>query len=273
MRVYRNILASSTSLAGIPSGSFTNKFSAAIHILRVILTCFGLPSVAPDTVFAICKANLWDDLSNNILVALAEGLSILGVLGTVASLGMTPVVVIPMVVNIPLVVPTTARMFLMLACDMILILTRAFTEASAKCIGQPLKQDVEKAVLDYRQWYRGIHAQVKGLVPKMNVIKAFRTGDVEVGVRKIVEEYKAKVVDGVGAPVAAFRNAGPGFRGSTTRYSLDSTIVSSQKSDEYSVDLVLDSQNTPRREVDVTDEVAVSKLLEKKWEVVTLADS
>lgn len=232
MRVYRRILASSTMLAGVPMGSSTNKLSSAVHIIKVILTCFGLPSVTPDTVFAICKTCLWDDLGNNFLVALAEGLSVLGVLATVTTLGAAPLMVVPAMVNIPLVVPTTARMFLMLACDMILILARAFTEAFNKSIGQPQKQDVEKAVLVYRNSCRVIHAKVKSLVPKGNVIKAYKIGDVEIGLRNIVEEYKDKVVTAsdVGTPAAPFRNASPICRGKPTtvppsRYSLDSAVV------------------------------------------------
>lgn len=278
MRVYRHILASSTTLAGVPIGSSTNKFSAAIHILRAILTCFGLPSVAPETVFAICKANLWDDLGNNMLVAIAEGLSIVSVLATVASLGTMPMIVIPMVVNIPVVVPATARMFLMLACDMIFVLTRAFTEASAKCIGQPLKQDVEKAVLDYRRWCRGVHGQVKDLIPNVNVIKAFRVGEVEVGVKKIIEEYKSKVVDGVGAPVAVFRNNTSASRNSYVRTSTPgpssaSTILVSEKGDDYGKASSFEQYTKPAKEIDVTDNDAVAELLKEKLDIVALADS
>lgn len=264
MRVYRHILASSTILAGVPIGTATNKFSAAIHILRAIKLCFGVPSVSSEAMLAICRTNLWDDLGNNALVALAKGLSILGVFATISTLGVVPMFIIPMVLNIPLAVPQTARMFL------------------GKCFGQPLRQDIEKAVLDYKPWCRDIHRKVKNLVPKFNIVKTFRMGDIEVQIKNIIEEFKSKAIDGVGSPSAAFRNKEAVFRSSTldgkrsqpqraSSERVSATSSSTRLSDNLD-GATLDLSEGPQEAVDMTDQDAVSELLQEKMKVLELAD-
>lgn len=48
---------------------------------------------------------------------------------------------LPIGTNIPLVVKATARLVLMLACDVVQILTRAFREAAVNSITKPERRD------------------------------------------------------------------------------------------------------------------------------------
>ncbi len=203
MSVYRRILKAATASGGIPLGASSSRVGAVIQICRSILTCFGLPGVSAETVLQICKANLLDDLGNSVSVLLAEGVAALSMGATVLSGGM-PFFLIPMAVNFAAVVPATTRLFLMLACDLILVLTRAFQEAASKCVGQPLKRDVEMAAVAYgQQCCSEVHDRVRKLVPRLKVLKSFKTDVIAAGIAEIVQEYKKKVVQDVGAPPSA----------------------------------------------------------------------
>ncbi len=230
MSVYRVILKTAAASGGIPLAASSNRMAAIIQICRSVLTCFGLPSVSADTLLQICKANLLDDLGNNVSVLLAEGVAALSMGATVLSGGM-PFFLIPMAVNVAAVVPATTRLFLMLACDLILVLTRAFQEAAAKCVGQPLKRDVEMAAVAYGQRYcREVHDRVRRLVPRLKVLRSFRTDAIAAGVAEIVQEYKSKVVQDVGAVPAA---SAPSSYG-RARYSAGSASKFSVVSEEGS---------------------------------------
>lgn len=119
----------------------------------------------------------------------------------------------------------------LLACDLILVLTRAFQEAAAKCVGQPLKRDVEMAAVAYGQRYcREVHDRVRRLVPRLKVLRSFRTDAIAAGVAEIVQEYKSKVVQDVGAVPAA---SAPSSYG-RARYSAGSASKFSVVSEEGS---------------------------------------
>ena len=203
MSVYRVILKTATASGGIPLAASSNRMAAAIQICRSILTCFGLPGVSAETLLQIGKVNLLDDFGNNISVLLAEGVAALSMGATVMSGGL-PFFLIPMAINFAAVVPATTRLFLMLACDLILVLTRAFQEAASKCVGQPLKRDVEMAAVAYGQQYCSeVHDRVRKLVPRLKVLKSFKTDMIAAGISEIVQEYKKKVIQDVGAPPSA----------------------------------------------------------------------
>ncbi|KAF6841016.1 hypothetical protein CMUS01_03680 [Colletotrichum musicola] len=221
MRVYRNVLLSSTAMAGVPLGSTTNRFSGATNLCQTIVTCFGVQGVNKETIFAVYKANVVDDFGNSLATAVAEATSAMSLFCTIA-LGGLPLILVPMVSNIPLVVPTTARLLLMLSCDLILIFSRAFNEASAKCRAQPGLQDIQKAASIYQSHSKAVHAEVKILVPKLakGMFKCYRTGEVELGVKEIIERFKTAVTEGVSTRAATFR-----VRSNTPRLSYESTTT------------------------------------------------
>ncbi|KAM0227196.1 hypothetical protein ACHAPO_011733 [Fusarium lateritium] len=122
IKIYRRILVSSSAAGAFPGSMTTNRTVAAIDVCRVIIMTFGISTITADTIFSICKANIWDDFGNNIRTTIAEISALCGLGFTVLSGGM-PFFVIPMATNVPLVVLATTRLVLMFVCDVILILT------------------------------------------------------------------------------------------------------------------------------------------------------
>ncbi|KAK1759979.1 hypothetical protein QBC47DRAFT_458153, partial [Echria macrotheca] len=203
MTVYRRILKSALGVGAMPLASTSNRMAAAISICSAIINCFGLPRVTPEVLFQICKANLLDDLGNNFAVFFAEGLATVALGATILSGGM-PFFLIPMVANIPAVVPATTRLFLMLACDLILVLTRAFQESVKRCVGQPLERDVERAAVAYRAYCGRVHDEVRRLV-RRNVVDSFKTERIAAGIRDIVETHRKEMDSGEPAVFSAPR--------------------------------------------------------------------
>lgn len=196
MRIYKNVLASSSSLAAAPGIITTNRMSSATDLCRAIITCFGMPHVRAEDAFAIYKQTLPDDVGNGLVVAFAEALAAAGILGTVFTGGLIPGFVVSGILNVPLVVPANARLLLMLASDLILIFARAFREASAKCVRHPLAGDLQRATSAYGKVHaKEVHRRVSELIRKRDVVKTFKVDLVKEGFSGIVEEFKKKVME------------------------------------------------------------------------------
>lgn len=131
-------------------------------------------------------------MGHNISVAISEAIATAGVLLTVASSGM-PFVLASFPLVIPLAMPATTRLMLLLASDLILILVRAFRETTFTCVGQPSEKDVENAARFYRPMSAKVHKEVFKLVPKRNVIKSYRHNDVRLGLEKLIHGFKNEV--------------------------------------------------------------------------------
>lgn len=194
MKVYRKVIATASGLAALPAASTANRTAGAISVCKEIVKCFGLPTVTYKTIFEIVNGIVWDDMGHNVAVALAEGIATVGGFATVISAGM-PFFLAAGAVNIPLVVPATTRLMLMLASDLILILTRAAKETTLTCIGQPLLKDVERAAQHYRSFTSDVHRAIMTLVPKRNLLKSYRYNAVQFGLGEIVHRYKQQVWD------------------------------------------------------------------------------
>lgn len=117
--------------------------------MRTILNCFGLPTVAPDAAYQLCRTQLWDDVGNGLAVVFAEAMSALGVAGTVAAVG-APIFLATWAVNLPVVLPATARLLLVMAADLMLVFVRAFRAAAGQGRAQPGPEDLDEAVRAYR---------------------------------------------------------------------------------------------------------------------------
>ncbi len=147
-------------------------------ICKTIVSCFGIPTVSSKTVQEIVNSVIWEDFGHKISVLCVDFLGI-GIIGA------------------PMIVPVVARLFLMLACDVILILVRAFKESTKKCIGQPLKKDIEVAASAYRQISKAVHKRIKKAIPRRNVVKSFQTNKVKSTIEEIIGEYKSLVMEGI----------------------------------------------------------------------------
>ncbi|KAK6853685.1 hypothetical protein PG995_010497 [Apiospora arundinis] len=205
MRIYRNVLKSSISVASVPLLTTTNRFSAAVELCRVILTCFGIPSVTPGVAFDICKKHIFDDIGSDFAVFFAECIASVSMVASIGSFGL-PFFLIPMTMNVPLVVPAAERLILMLACDLILIFSRSFKEATAKCLAQPEIADLVQAASSYKNVCKEVHSHIATKMPKRNVLKFFRVAEVEEMLRNTIQDFKMKVMKDSNVPIATFRN-------------------------------------------------------------------
>ena len=197
MKVYKNTLASSSTVGMLPSASTTNRVTVAAVACKEVVTCFGIPGVSAVFVQELVRNILRDDLGHNIGIFFAEGISVVG-LGSTILLGGMPVFLASGMINAAIVIPATMRLFLMVACDVVLILTRAYKDASAQCLLHPDKAGVEAAAFHYRDISKHVHKELKKLAPKSNVFKSFQTMRVKSGFSQVLEKYRKIFLEGVG---------------------------------------------------------------------------
>ncbi|KAI9158009.1 hypothetical protein HJFPF1_05994 [Paramyrothecium foliicola] len=188
MRIYKDMLTSSIVMAGVPTGSMTNRFGGTVELCRKMVKCFGMIQVDGKVVADLFKANLKDEASHSALTLLADGMAAGGLVATLGT-GM-PILVIPAVINIPITVPATARLMLMLACDLIIVFSRAYNESSVRYITQPRIKDLRSAVDDYQNYYRKVHDSVASLAPRRNLVGFFRTKLIEEKMIGIIKDFR-----------------------------------------------------------------------------------
>ena len=197
MRVYKNAVTSAATIACIPTASSTNRVTVAVVVCKAIVACFGVPGVSAKAIQEIVKCEVWDDMGHNVNVFFAESIAVVGAVGTLI-FGGAPLFLAASAINIPFVVPATARLVLMLACDMILILSRAYKDCIDRSVRQPLTQDIDRAAIAYRRISKVVHREIKDLIPQTNVIKTFRAAKILVEFREIVEKFKVQFTEGIG---------------------------------------------------------------------------
>ena len=195
MKGYKDVLGSLTGLSPIPMASSTEKAAAAIAVCKHIIICFGLPTIIDfRTAYEILKMNVWDDMGNNAFMVFAEVIAVVGICGSVATGGM-PFFFGAMAVNVPLVVPAIARMYFILACDLILVLIMCFKESMETMSGQPTSKDLARHAREYR-WSglsQEVHGRVKALIPRHNLAASYRTDKIRKGVQNIIRDYRKRI--------------------------------------------------------------------------------
>ena len=197
MKIYKRVLSSTTVLGTVPTSALSNRTASAVAVCKAVVQCFGIPTVNCQTVFQILRYNVLDDLINNVSIMFGEAVATLGMIATVGSFGI-PFFLASTLVNVPLVVPATMRLMLLLATDLTLILVRAFKETTFRCTGQPLLEDVQNAAICYASVSSRVHKEVLNLVPKTNVIKSFKYHKVQLGLEKTVHAFKEEITKDVG---------------------------------------------------------------------------
>ncbi len=188
MQIYKRTLKSAGSVAAIPLGSTAYRITVAALVCKAVVNAFGVPTVTVATVQQIVKNIVWDDIGCSFSVLMAECIATVGIFGTLVLWGM-PGFLAAGVVNIPIVTPATAQLMLMLSCDVILILVRAFMDCTHQCLGQPLKKDVEAAAVAYRYFAPQVHQEMKELISSFDIVKSFRVDKIKIGVGSILEKY------------------------------------------------------------------------------------
>ena len=219
MQIYKRILKSALSVTAIPLGSTTNHVSVAVVVCKAVVNAFGVPSVTATTVQQIIKNIVWDGTSigRSFSVLTAECIATVGLFGTLVFGGM-PLFLAAGALNVPIVIPATAQLLLMLSCDAILILVKAFKNCTHQCLGQPLKKDIENAATEYRRFATQVHQEIKDLTSNFNIVKNFQVAKIHVGVQKVLEKYTKLFVED--SEVGASRLAS----GDGSKYSLVSSI-------------------------------------------------
>lgn len=202
MTLYRQIITSAALTGGVPGGPTTNRSVAVFKVCETVLSCFMIPvkDVSIQTVLDIASVNVPADIGNMILTTITEGINTLGVLGTIAAGGM-PVFLASSVLNAPMVPVLNARVYLHLACDLILIFSRAFQAASISCYTKPQKKQLEAAVRHYRQYSKHVHADVKKMAPS-TIFGVFKVENIRAGVEEVLQKWTPAVIEGAGKPPA-----------------------------------------------------------------------
>jgi hypothetical protein len=189
MHIYRHALRHTAAAGALPGGASAHRIAVAALVCRAVVGCFGVPTVSARTVQQIVKAVVWDDVGSSLPLIFVEAVATVGFLGTVVLAGM-PVFLASGAVNAPIAIPATTRLVLMLAADVILILTEAFKRSTGKFIGHPLAKDIEDAATAYREEAKAVHDKIARIVPMTNFVKSLRFNKVKLKFEKIVQEHK-----------------------------------------------------------------------------------
>lgn len=188
MRIFKQTIKSVSIISFIPLASTTTGPTVAAVVCKAVVRSFGVTSVTPTAVQKIVKNVVSDAMNPHIASFLAEGVATIGVLLNVACFGI-PLFLGTNMVNIPMIVPATASLILMLACDVTLILSRAFRKCTGQCLGHPSRKDIEEAAFAYRGLSREVHESINHLVPKLNVAKSFQFDKIKIGYSSILQKY------------------------------------------------------------------------------------
>ena len=188
MRIYKQTIQSAAFTNIAPLAITTTRITVAALVCKSLVHSFGVPTVTPTTVQHIVKNIIVDDLGHNASVFMAEAITAVGGFGTFV-LGGIPVCLATALFTTPLAIPAISRLILMLACDVTLILTRAFKDCTKQALGQPRKQDIERAAAAYHGPHREVHRVIKDLIPSFQVVKGFQFEVIKAGYKRILEKH------------------------------------------------------------------------------------
>ncbi|KAK4561601.1 hypothetical protein LTR86_004280 [Recurvomyces mirabilis] len=206
IKQYKRLIRDATGATFAPFGATITRKVSTNRIIKSIINCFGLPTVSADTAVEALRANVWNMTGSNIALAFAEALQCIGVIGTVFAAGI-PAWAVTGTINTSYVVPATCRLFLIMACDLILVLARSFKEVTFRASGQPNEKDVGAAARNYRVrgYAQHVHSELKKLVPRRNMLASFKPETIRVGFEKVLANYKDRLMEDVDLPLKASR--------------------------------------------------------------------
>lgn len=201
MRRYKKMIRRTGWNFSVFGATITNKVTTHM-VTKAVINCFGLPTVSADVAMEALKANVWNTFGSNVQLAFAELFSMIGLVGTVCAAGI-PVWLITGSINASHIVPTTCRLFLIMACDLTLVLARSFKEVTFRSRGQPNEKDVGAAARNYaiRGYSQHVHRDIKTLISRKNVLASFKVDAVQRGVEDIFAKYKDNLLEDVDLPL------------------------------------------------------------------------
>lgn len=163
------------------------------HILR----CFGFPKVTSSRIDDIMRKLVWGNLTQFMVTTTLYFFGVTGVAAGIA-VGTFGIGAVFGLVGCLLAAPPTARMIVKCACDLILILERAFSyggkyvsekevEDAAEYYVSP-SSDLAGSKLNTRQ--KRIHSEVDKLIPLISKSMGNNLGTIRVGMRDIIEQHR-----------------------------------------------------------------------------------
>lgn len=211
------IRTSSVAAVTVVGSSITTPTISRI-LCDNILKCFGFPKIDPASVNNIMNKiigwNLYGFLAQQIgqSVVLSTGVAVL----CIFSLGGA----LPLVAGLSMLeVPTAGRMIVKCACDLILILDRAFKHGGKFVTSQDIEEASQEYVATTVQggWSKRkqVHAQVTGLIPILQKKFWNRLSIIKVGMEEIIENNRW-------VPSEATTRTDSGLDLAVTRLSLES---------------------------------------------------
>lgn len=201
MKRYRRLVRQ-TGANWAPLGATVNRKLSTAQVTKSIINCFGLPTVTGDTAIETLKANVWSTLGSDIQLALSEVFHLIGVACSGLAMG-APVWLLTGSINSSHIVPTTCRLFLIMSCDLTLVLARAFKEVTFRAQGQPNEKDVSAAARNYavRGYSNHVHQDIKRLIPRKSPMASLRVDAVQQGLENVLIRYKDGLMEDVDLPL------------------------------------------------------------------------
>lgn len=186
MRLYGH----STRTAAVPLqfSGMAGTSTVSFFLCKSILNCFGYDGIDTKMLKITLTDILWASMDSHILQTLSGTLfsASEAALASGVGAGIGLVGIFAAFLGHLAAIPGSARAILMSACDIILVLERAFWFRS-EAIGP---DEIRAAAEEYKNRSTRVHNEVKSLVPLTGFIKSFRFGAIKVGIGKIVREHR-----------------------------------------------------------------------------------
>jgi len=185
-----------TRTAAIPAGadiSFVTKATTGPLMAKHIQRAFGFDVYNADVIWTIVADCLWKDLPAQA----TYGASVLAVCGAVAYFTPAmPVVFALGTAHAAVNVPRSARMFVMIAADLILMFERAHWHHYHNGNGEDgciTDQDVRSASRDYQSKMSAVHAMIAEKIPLNSVVEILWNPESLRGVlRTVLEKHRVE---------------------------------------------------------------------------------
>lgn len=192
MRILKQNILSSASKFSLRIPNI--QASERADICKAVVRSFGIPSVTPTTIQQIVNSLVWGNSVQGFSVYFTEMNPILFP-GSGLSIIFGEMVFILGVRSILLFLPALVCLILTLACDLTLILLRAFQKCTHQCLSHPLMKDIKEAAYAYRGLSKEVHKSIKDLVSMSNVFENFRIDKIKIGYSGILQKYVKDFVE------------------------------------------------------------------------------
>jgi hypothetical protein len=186
MRLYGH----STRTAAVPLqfSGMAGTATTALFLCKNILKCFGYRGLDSKLLYQILYDMLWASMDSHSLQVFSETVlsasevaAFTGVGATVGLLGF----IVGTCAHLASI-SASARAILMCACDIILILERAFWYGEQPIGGNEIRSAVE----EYGRKRGKVHEDVKNLVPMHGFVKSFKFTTIKLGIEKIIKTHR-----------------------------------------------------------------------------------